>query len=474
MFLIKPFQTKKGYYIYSVYLNQFFKITKKIYSQIKYLQENKIGDTKKLPFIKEFEKMGILVYANPKKLIFENSENIEKILNTSLEQLTLNITEECNLRCRYCIYSGKFPYFRTHSTKKMNLDIAKKAILYFLERTDKDKPPVIGYYGGEPLLNFNLIKETVFFIREHYKGILNLHITTNGTCLTKEIIKFLVDNNIHIAISLDGPRSIHDRYRIFRNGRGSFDSIIKNLKMIREIDETYYKTKISFQPVFAPPYKYKEVFEFFENKELFENAHFFRAGHVSLRDSKIELEPYNNKEKTNDIRYFVSKAIEYILSKPNNYNKLYEQIFMKDLVNLYTRYQGAVIHVNEFMHVPGICFPGKRRLFVDCNGYFHICEKVEPTIPIGNVEKGFDFEQIKGIINEYLKLSEEECLNCWAIRLCRICFYSVIRGGKLDAEYKKFNCEIERRRLLNNFILYFTILEKKPEVFSEYENVEIL
>lgn len=168
-----------------------------------------------------------------------NELSIEEIKDltykSSLSQLILIVTENCNLRCEYCIYSDKYPKDIKYSDLKMDFDTAKLAIDEYFRLHSKreeyglNKTPNISFYGGEPLLNFELIKQCVEYIKKIDSSTI-FYITTNGTIMTDEITKFLSENNFIVTFSLDGNKENHDRNRIVINKIGTFDVIYKNIK----------------------------------------------------------------------------------------------------------------------------------------------------------------------------------------------------------------------------------------------------
>lgn len=132
-----------------------------------------------------------------------NVDSIETHLHTNgFSQLTLKVTEQCNMRCKYCIYSEHYPDTKFYSEVYMKWETAKKAVDDFLShfhRTwerNKTRKPVIAFYGGEPLLGFDVIKKTVEYVKSEYSQYcFNYSITTNGLLLkNKDIANFLKEN----------------------------------------------------------------------------------------------------------------------------------------------------------------------------------------------------------------------------------------------------------------------------------------
>jgi len=140
---------------------------------------------------------------------------------------TLNLTQACNLACSYCFTGGK-------SNKKMTFELAKKIIdfLFFNAEKGNRKAIEITFWGGEPLLEWELIKKIVRYVESVKNGIkADFGGTTNGTLLTEEKLKFFDDHGgIAFMVSLDGTPDTHNRYRTFHDGGGSQAVIMRNLE----------------------------------------------------------------------------------------------------------------------------------------------------------------------------------------------------------------------------------------------------
>ncbi|WP_054644819.1 radical SAM protein [Thermoanaerobacter thermocopriae] len=171
-------------------------------------------------------------------------KDIEKHIETyGMKQLIFNITEQCNLRCKYCIYSDHYPYHHSYSDKAITFEIAKKAIDLYMHYFKKvydyypKRRPIFTFYGGEPLLEFEIIKNIVEYILSKYRTYNPMfNMTTNGTLLSDKTLRYI--NNIkdfYISISLDGPKEEHDRNRIFPNNKGTFDLIYANLVKVNKL-----------------------------------------------------------------------------------------------------------------------------------------------------------------------------------------------------------------------------------------------
>jgi uncharacterized protein len=153
-----------------------------------------------------------------------NTYDISDFLSRHHLALILEVTENCNLRCEYCPYGQFYISPRKHSECGMNWDTARKAIDQFLKQAKvfseqyPDTEYTIAFYGGEPMLEMDIIKKTVEHIKimsAEKSDCFKFGITTNGTLLTDESIHFFAEHSFHVTISMDGDREIHDRHRVF-------------------------------------------------------------------------------------------------------------------------------------------------------------------------------------------------------------------------------------------------------------------
>jgi uncharacterized protein len=499
--VIQKITKEDNYYIYDISSNNILKVEKIIFDIIEEFkfsnEENKIpsfntieskyGSSYPKETIKKayeeilnFRKFkNIFLFKKPKKMVdISNLNQIKEILDNNLEQLTLNVSEDCNLRCEYCIYSGKYIYERTHSNKKMSLGIASRAIEFFFKHNTNSERIAVTFYGGEPLLNFNLIRKCVKLSKKlalecGKDSDLTFSITTNGTLLDRKKINFLIEHNIGLLISLDGPKNIHDKYRKFINGKGSYDLIIENLKRIRELNQEYYKKKVGFSVVTLPEYL-NSVIEFFGSHPLVTETENLIINLVSPDDTTF----FENYDFKNNLKKYVKTMkklmgmYEEFLVKENYHSpnfKPLKAIFDKNLLLIHRR---ELSQIGNKIYLNGICIPGQRRLFVSSGGDFYICEKMGESIKIGDVYKGFDYKAILNIIEKYRQISEKECLNCWLMRLCNLCFTSARKGKILDDSRKKENCEGMKSLFSQLIPLYCEMVEKNPQVLSYFDKYD--
>lgn len=153
----------------------------------------------------------------------------------TVRTLCLNIIHRCNLRCTYCYATGGV--YGTPGTL-MSYSTAVQAVEFLLDQIGQGESARIHFFGGEPLLAWDLLQRTIPYIRRREKEEdknLSLHLTTNGTLLTDDVISFLHRYDVRVAVSLDGPPHIHDSMRVFPNGTGSYQRILPNIEKLLDL-----------------------------------------------------------------------------------------------------------------------------------------------------------------------------------------------------------------------------------------------
>ena len=160
-----------------------------------------------------------------------------------IKAMCLHISHDCNLRCKYCFAStGDFGTCR----KLMPLEIGKKAIDFLLENSGNRKNLELDFFGGEPLMNFDVVKEVVAYGREREKEYgknFRFTITTNGMLLTDDKIDFINKEMSNVVLSIDGRKDVHDNMRPTAGNKGSYDVILPKYKKLvdaRDKDKDWY------------------------------------------------------------------------------------------------------------------------------------------------------------------------------------------------------------------------------------------
>lgn len=396
------------------------------------------------------ERIDSVVYNPP----FESTSLLQKE-GEKLENIILNVTENCNLSCSYCIYSGKYENERLANNTNMTLETAKKALNLFIPRS-KD-PALISFYGGEPTKNMKLIKEVINYTKNGFPEKEFAFSMTSNFCEVDKYLNDIINNEIYVSISLDGPKEVHDKYRMFKNGKPTYDKIIENLKKFKDFSLEYSKSHFSYNITYNDPNDLLKIVEFFQKNEELMGA---RISGIEPKGLSIPLKTVDNSVVFN----LSSNYLESILSGKDP--KILRGFFDQKLRNI--AYRSREIMPSQ-LKLNGCCYPGNRKLFVDTNGEFYMCERFGNRVPIGDVNKGIIKEDIDKNIEKFLDIRNSKCTNnCWAQRICTPCIQSSKDSKKdISEEGLSQTCDSTKSQILIALAQY-SLMAKEGDTLKKY------
>ena len=316
---------------------------------------------------------------------------------TAKEKITIMYiipTNSCNLKCTYC-FIGKL----NDKQIKMEKDIALDAVDKFNNHLEKiGEKGTIFFYGAEPLLNFELIRDTVSYAKSKKYNI-DFAMVSNGILITEEIADFIKNNNIALGISIDGPKEITDKNRIFKgNSTSVYDMVINKIKMLksRNVD---FGLSITIAPVFL------------------ENEEYFLNWILNLDVQNINYNLLHFTYKTDEWKNYYKKATDFIY-KSNNL--LFEKGFNEDRINRkYEAFYNRFFKFSDCGAIGGnqitICPNGDIEI---CHGYWNRKDKKLPNIKhITDLSELFKEKEYKKWAAN-ITLNKKKCLSCSAIYIC--------------------------------------------------------
>lgn len=438
--IYKPFKTTNGYYVYDRNINSVLSINKKEYE---ILFQMYLGNNTQEGFdlIKCFNKEGYLLPNNLEKIFHGLTDYYSSIVERKMSKLILQVTQNCNLRCSYCVYTANYNN-RRHSNLKMSKATAFKAIDFLFSHSSESEEVGLGFYGGEPLLEFDLIKSCVNYINSCYsEKNVNYSITTNGTLLDLATCRYLQENNFSITVSFDGPEEIHNRCRKFPNGEGSYQKVLHNLEGIAH----FYKgqserIKVLINTVVSPESDFSTIVDFYNNNK---NLNMFWPRFDLVSDEGIDKPVIYNDS------FYIRNSIEELKCILNNLGLLDNSYVSKLYLNEKTKLVNSInsfSKVNGFpsrAHPSGTCIPGYKRLLCTCNGSLYPCEKINEKSKvtcIGNIDDGIDIHQAKKLMN-LAQVNNSSCKKCWAFLHCSLCVVTADDGEKISLDLIQKRCE---------------------------------
>jgi uncharacterized protein len=357
----------------------------------------------------------------------------------SLNHIVFEVTENCNLKCKYCIYGDMYQHYDKRITKNLSAKRAKLLIDHLVKlwlspnNLSINTTKLISFYGGEPLLNFKFISEIVDYSKEIEKQTnikFEFNMTTNGTLLLSNI-DFFVKNNFQIAISLDGDE-YSNQYRIFKNNEPAFNIIESNISELKNKYPVFFETNVVFMSVFHDKSNYTEIKDFFQKK-------FNKSSNFSELNPLINEEYANIKSKTiiNNIKNPISEYKEHFYHAKYN--------FYVDLLD----------KTPASKSVPtGTCYPFEKMVFLTANNKLLFCQSIPHKYTIGNVSDSgvnINFKEIAQLYSSIFDKIKNQCAGCYMYKHCRKCIFYFDEKYNCDEHFNEIKFSKVIAKYINNY-----------------------
>jgi len=372
------------------------------------------------------------LFNNISALLQERVEYNDTPENT-LIKLTLNISNSCNLACKYC-YANRGEY--SHSHKNMDKETMKRAIDLFTSKFDIIQN--VMFFGGEPTLNLDLLEYGCQYIYEKYenKEIMNcpnLGMVTNGTNVSQRLIDIINKYKMQVTVSLDGTKEVNDEMRVYTDGKGTFEHIVSNIKLLQEkcgqpktIEATYSKVHIKKQKTVLDIVKYcKDVL------------------HIPL----VHVAPVSD----------IKGAKEYVLDDNKEFLSAIDEVF--DYMDQGKDYVFTSLHLvmdglkNKRIRTH-YCEAGLSRFAVAVDGGVYPCYIFtdEEDTRLGSVYDddilhSKKFTDYIAKLRAFNRFKQEKCKNCFYNTLCRQCVGENYFENNDLQQVSEYRCNQSREKL---------------------------
>jgi len=398
--------------------------------------------------------------------------------------LTMSVTEQCNLRCRYCPYTCGDSGDRPHRDVHMSLDTALSALRLLRRPGPDESPATVSFYGGEPLLRFDLIREVVREIRRaDGDRPTRVKIDTNGVLVDDAIADFVVSEEIFLQISLDGPAEVHDRYRRDRAGRPSHAAAVAGVERILLRDPAANQRMV-FSATLAPPYDLMAVIDYFADFPPYREHGVDPNAMAWVRFADLPGPESAWPDKPGALvqsrrRELHKAAAAYAAvcreGRRGEAPRALLQLFDQDLIRYHHRQRGPLA---AGWTPGGCCRPGGRNLHVRANGVLQPCERLGSSFTMGTVEAGPDLAAVARMHREFNAAVANRCAGCWAVRLCDMCFTPLVATWTDDASapavVPEAACAAVRSRAAHTLRLHTALATAGDDALSFLENSVLL
>ena len=350
--------------------------------------------------------------------------------NTVIKALCLHVAHTCNLNCEYCFASqGKY-----HGERAlMSFEVGKRALDFLIENSGTRRNLEVDFFGGEPLMNWDVVKELVSYARVqekiHNKNF-RFTLTTNGILIDDDVIDFCNKEMSNVVLSLDGRKEVHDRLRVDYQGRGSYDTIVP---------------------------KFQEFVKRREGKSYYMRGTF----------------THNNIDFTNDIFHmadlgFTELSMEPVVCSPEDASALTEsdlpilfeqyEILAKEMIKRKKAGKGFTFYhyMLDLTHGPCIfkrisgCGSGTEYMAVTPSGELYPCHQFvgDTKYLLGNIWDGVTNKEIQNEFKLCNAYARKECDDCWAKLYCSggCAANSYHASGKITGIYE-YGCELFKKRI---------------------------
>ena len=357
-------------------------------------------------------------------------EKFKEKRQTVVKALCLHIAHDCNLACKYC-FAEEGEYHGRRAL--MSFEVGKKALDFLVANSGNRVNLEVDFFGGEPLMNWDVVKQLVAYGRSLEKPNnkkFRFTLTTNGVLLNDEVMEFVNKEMSNVVLSLDGRKEVNDRMRPFRTGKGSYDLIVHKFQKLAESrNQTNYYIRGTFT---------RNNLDFSEDVK-----HFADLGFKQMSIEPVvgpEEDPYSIREQ--DLPQIMEEydklALEYIdrYKKGNGFNFFH---FMIDLT------QGPCV----YKRLSG-CGSGTEYLAVTPWGDFYPCHQFvgNEDFLMGNVDEGITKPELVKEFGNCNVYSKEKCKNCFAKFYCSggCAANSYNFHGTINDAYD-IGCEMQRKRV---------------------------
>lgn len=366
---------------------------------------------------------------------------IHKEVQSKAKTLILEITEECNLRCTYCVFDESHMDERNHSSQVMPIELAYEAVRAFYNRTNQDEGYIV-FYGGEPLLAMDTIKLIVDFANYISNNRLKFSLTTNGLALSESNFDFLIKHNFLITVSLDGDKDTHDKQRVTATGKGTFNAITNNLRKLKLHNDYFFKNQVLINCVISNANDIAGINRFFKENDF---------NQESLRFSPTIQ---NSISIDNSITHRIS--LESVKASLKN-----------RLLPVENNFLDSIIRKIEFRKLDTeaqkgkkLCVPFSNRTYVRTDGTTQFCERIEGYGKSNGDANSLSI-QSDFFYNEFKEFKQDSCSKCFAYNFCEMCPASFIKSSQFSVLVADDKCNQYRKSVAQALQFYIEKMESK-------------
>jgi uncharacterized protein len=377
-----------------------------------------------------------------------------------LNTMVLNVTNQCNLACTYCYEYGEDKIVDTAHGKQakfMSEETARESVDFLLR--ESGRVAHMTFFGGETLLNFPVLQSTIGYARtraaEAGKEI-DFSLTTNATLLRPDIIEFLAENNVGVTISIDGPREMQDKFRVFHNGAGSYDVVAPKIKELLRRHRT--------RPIGARVTLTSDTLDITRiYRHLTEEIGFWEVGFAPVTTSPQQ-------------QYAIGEqGFDRMLDQFRRLAREFADHVAEDRHHGFSNVKDTLEEIHKGVSKAYPCGAGLGLLGVSTDGDVALCHRFagSDAHKFGTVRDGIDREAQATFLSQHHIADKTDCSKCWARPLCSGgCYHEAhVRYGSTGHPNLHY-CDWIRGWTETCLEIYGELSERNPEFLARFDREE--
>ncbi|CEH30438.1 hypothetical protein AM501_30750 [Aneurinibacillus migulanus] len=361
-----------------------------------------------------------------------------------VKTLVVHLVNECNLRCTYC-YAGDGEYGAPK--KYLSREVAEQAVRFLMENSYGEKEVTFVLFGGEPFLNWEVLKYLVEYGSEQgriWGKKVNYSLTTNGTLLSEEKIRFLEQYRVGVSVSMDGTKEAHDRHRLFAGGQGSYEKISRNVSRLMEGHRS------------APVGSRVTVSKGFEKVEK-SLVHLLAKGFYEVGFAPVT--------ETDDHLALDEQDMRALLGQFEDIAGLYVDYAVNDRYLGFSNLTNLLKELHIGTNKAYGCGAGLGFFAVSPDGGLYLCHRFneDERFKLGDIYEGVNRRRQREMLDELHVDRKESCATCALKHICSGgCYYEAMER---QGDYRRPNahyCDWMHEWITVGLVTYVQIMEKNP------------
>ena len=379
-----------------------------------------------------------------------------------LTTMVLNVTNQCNLSCTYCYEYGEDKIVDTANGKKakfMTEATARQSVEFMLNESGPNRVAHLTFFGGETLLNFPVLKSTIAYARRRAAEMgkeVDFSLTTNATLLRPEIIEFLAENRVGVTISIDGPKEMQDRFRVFQNGSGSYDIVAPKIKeLLRRHRSRPIGARVTLT---SQTLDIRRIFA-----HLTEDVGFWEVGFAPVTTSANRKYAIAGAGFDRILEQFRDLAYEFLAHA------------IEDRHHGFSNVKDTLEEIHKGVSKAYPCGAGLGLMGVSTDGDVALCHRFagSDAHKLGTVHDGVDRQTQSSFLDRHHISHKTDCSKCWARPLCS--------GGCYHEAYTRYGETVHPNLHYCDWIrdwtdvclkIYGELSERNPRFLQQFDEAD--